>query len=44
MIGCIGVLNKGDEGLLGDVFTVKFTNIDWGVGLLLGPLWGLVLN
>jgi hypothetical protein len=41
---CIGVLNKGDKGLLGNVLTVKLTNVDWGILLLLGPLWGLVLN
>ena len=41
----IGVLNKGNKGLLGDVLTVKLTNVNWGgLGLLLGPLWGLVLN
>ena len=31
--------------MLGDVLTVKLTNVNWGcLGLLLGPLWGLVLN
>ena len=40
----IGVLNKGNKGLLGDVLTVELTNVDRGLGLLLGPLWSLVLN
>ena len=40
----IGVLDKGNKGLLGDVLTVELSNVDWGLGLLLGPLWSLVLN
>jgi len=40
----IGVLDEGDKGLLGDVLTVELSNVDWGLGLLLGPLWSLVLN
>ena len=40
----ISVLDKGNKGLLGDVLTVELTNVNWGLGLLLGPLWSLVLN
>jgi hypothetical protein len=40
----IGVLDEGDKGLLGDVLTVELSNVDWGLGLLLGPLWSLVLD
>jgi len=41
---CIGILDESNKGLLGDVFTVKFTNVNWGLGLLLGPFWSLILN
>jgi len=40
----ISVLDKSNKGLLGDVFTVEFTNINWSLGLLLSPLWSLILN
>ena len=40
----IGILDESNKGLLGNVFTVKFTNVNWGLGLLLGPLWSLILN
>ena len=40
----IGILDESNRGLLGNVFTVKFTNVNWGLGLLLGPLWSLILN
>ena len=40
----IGVLDKGNKGLLGDVLTVELSNVDWSLSLLLGPLWSLVLN
>ena len=40
----ISVLDKGNKGLLGDVLTVELTNVNWGLGLLLGPLWSLILN
>ena len=40
----ISVLDEGNKGLLGDVLTVELTNVNWGLGLLLGPLWSLVLD
>jgi len=40
----ISVLDKGNKGLLGDVLTVELTNVNGGLGLLLGPLWSLVLD
>ena len=40
----ISVLDKGNKGLLGDVLTVELTNVNGSLGLLLGPLWSLVLD
>jgi hypothetical protein len=40
----ISVLNKVYNCLFGDVLTVELSNIDWSLGLLLGPLWSLILN
>ena len=40
----ISVLNESNKSLLGDVLSVQFTNVNWGLGLLLGPFWGLILN
>jgi len=40
----IGILNESNKGLLGDVFTVEFSNIDWSLSLLLGPFWSLIFN
>ena len=41
---CIGVLDKVNEGRLGDVLTVKLTNLDLAGVVLLGPVGSLIIN
>ena len=41
---CIGVLDKVNEGRLGDVLTVKLTNLDLSGFVLLGPVGSLIIN
>jgi len=40
----IGVLNEVNEGRLGNILTVKLTNLGLSLMVLLGPVGGLVIN
>ena len=40
----ISVLNKVNEGRLGDVLSVELSNLDLSLMVLLGPVGGLVIN
>ena len=40
----IGVLDKVNEGRLGNILTVKLSNLDLSLMVLLGPVGGLVIN
>ena len=40
----IGVLDKVNEGRLGNILSVKLSNLDLSLTVLLGPVGGLVIN